>query len=95
MPNITVESKRDILRNMGAELHLVDAKPYSDPGNYQRVSENLAQKLEKETEKTFGLVNLKILQIINSMKKLLQKKYLIKLMEQLMVSPVQLVLVEQ
>ena len=54
MPNITVESKRDILRNMGAELHLVDAKPYSDPGNYQRVSENLAQKLEKETgKKTF------------------------------------------
>ena len=49
MPNITVESKRDILRNMGAELHLVDAKPYSDPGNYQRVSENLAQNLEKET----------------------------------------------
>ena len=54
MPNITVESKRDILRNMGAELHLVDAKPYSDPGNYQRVSENLAQNLEKETgKKTF------------------------------------------
>ena len=54
MPNITVESKRDILRNMGADLHLVDAKPYSDPGNYQRVSENLAQSLEKETgKKTF------------------------------------------
>ena len=54
MPNITVESKRDILRNMGAELHLVDAKPYSDPGNYQRVSESLAQNLEKETgKKTF------------------------------------------
>ena len=54
MPNITVQSKRDILRNMGAELHLVDAKPYSDPGNYQRVSESLAQNLEKETgKKTF------------------------------------------
>ena len=54
MPNITVESKRDILRNMGADLHLVDAKPYSDPGNYQRVSENLAHSLEKETgKKTF------------------------------------------
>ena len=42
MPNITVPSKRDILRNMGAELHLVDPKPFSDPGNYQRVSERLA-----------------------------------------------------
>ena len=25
---------------MGAELHLVDPKPYSDPENYQKVSEN-------------------------------------------------------
>tara|TARA_E500000081_G_scaffold153306_1_gene187364 strand:+ start:783 stop:1781 length:999 start_codon:yes stop_codon:yes gene_type:complete len=54
MPNITVQSKRDILKNMGADLHLVDAKPYSDPGNYQRVSEKLAKNLEKETgKKTF------------------------------------------
>ena len=51
MPNITVKSKRDILRNMGADLHLVDAKPYSDPGNYQRVSENLAQKFRKRNWK--------------------------------------------
>ena len=48
MPNITVPSKRDILKNMGAELHLVDPKPYSDPGNYQRVSERLAKEIEKE-----------------------------------------------
>ena len=47
MPNITVPSKRDILRNMGAELHLVDPKPFSDPGNYQRVSEKLAKEIEK------------------------------------------------
>ena len=54
MPNVTVPSKRDILKNMGAELHLVDAKPYSDPGNYQRVSQKLAIELEKETgKKTF------------------------------------------
>ncbi len=54
MPNITVKSKRDILRNLGAELHLVDPKPYSDPGNYQRVSKELAKSLEKETgKKTF------------------------------------------
>ena len=54
MPNITVPSKRDILRNMGAELHLVDPKPFSDPGNYQRVSERLAKEIEKDRgEKTF------------------------------------------
>ena len=54
MPNITAPSKRDILRNMGAELHLVDAKPYNDPGNYQKVSERLAKEIEKNKNiKTF------------------------------------------
>jgi cysteine synthase A len=48
MPNITVPSKRDILRNMGAELHLVDPAPYSDDGNYQKVSQRLAEKLKQE-----------------------------------------------
>ena len=48
MPNITVPSKRDILRNMGAELHLVDPAPYSDDGNYQKVSYRLAEKLKQE-----------------------------------------------
>ena len=48
MPNITVKSKREILINMGAELHLVEAKPYNDPENYQRISERLAKKIEKE-----------------------------------------------
>jgi cysteine synthase A len=48
MPNITVPSKRDILRNMGAELHLVDPAPYSDDGNYQKVSQRLAEKFKQE-----------------------------------------------
>ena len=48
MPNITVPSKRDILKNMGAELHLVDPAPYSEEGNYQKVSQRLAEKLKKE-----------------------------------------------
>ena len=39
---------------MGAELHLVDAKPYNDPGNYQKVSERLAKEIEsKNNVKTF------------------------------------------
>ena len=50
MPNITVPSKRDILKNMGAELHLVDPAPFSDEGNYQKVSEKLAGKLKKENK---------------------------------------------
>jgi len=48
MPNITAPSKRDILKNMGAELHLVDPAPYSDEGNYQKVSQRLAEKLARE-----------------------------------------------
>ncbi len=48
MPNSTVKSKRDILINMGAKLHLVDPKPYSDSGNYQKVSERLAKEIIKE-----------------------------------------------
>ena len=48
MPNITVPSKRNILKNMGAELHLVDPAPYSEEGNYQKVSQRLAEKLKQE-----------------------------------------------
>ena len=50
MPNITVPSKRDILRNMGAELHLVDPAPFIEEGNYQKVSKKLAEKLKKENK---------------------------------------------
>ena len=48
MPNSTVKSKRDILINMGAKLHLVDPKPYSDPKNYQKISKSLAESIQKE-----------------------------------------------
>ena len=50
MPNITAPSKREILKNMGAELHLVDPAPYSDEGNYQKVSKRLAEKLRKNSK---------------------------------------------
>ena len=48
MPNSTVPLKRNILINMGAELHLVDPRPFSDSGNYQKVSERLAKEIEKK-----------------------------------------------
>ena len=50
MPNITAPSKRDILINMGAELHLVEPAPYSDDRNYQKVSQRLADKLKQEKQ---------------------------------------------
>jgi len=50
MPNITVPAKRDILKNMGAKLHLVNPAPYSEDGNYQKVSQRLAEKLRQEEQ---------------------------------------------
>jgi cysteine synthase len=49
MPETQSQEKKDFLRLIGAELRLVPAKPYRDPGNYVRVSERLAAELA-ETE---------------------------------------------
>lgn len=49
MPRTQSQEKKDAVRLLGAELIEVDAKPYSDPGNYIHVSERLAKELaEKE-----------------------------------------------
>ncbi len=45
MPETQSREKIDFLRMIGADLRLVPAKPYSDPGNYVHVSERLAQEL--------------------------------------------------
>ena len=45
MPETQSQEKIDFLRMIGAELKLVPAKPYKDPGNYVHVSERLAQEL--------------------------------------------------
>ena len=45
MPDTQSREKIDFLRMIGADLRLVPAKPYSDPGNYVRFSERLAQEL--------------------------------------------------
>ena len=42
IPRTQAEEKKDALRVLGAELVEVDPVPYSDPGNYVRVSERLA-----------------------------------------------------
>ena len=45
MPETQSQEKRDMLRLCRAELRLVPAVPYKDPGNYVRVSERLAAEL--------------------------------------------------
>ena len=45
MPDTQSREKIDVLRMIGADLRLVPAKPYSDPANYVRHSERLAQEL--------------------------------------------------
>ena len=45
MPETQSQEKIDFLRMIGADLRLVPAKPYKDPGNYVHVSKRLAQEL--------------------------------------------------
>jgi len=44
MPETQSEEKKSSLRDLGAELSLVPALPYSNPGNYIRVSEKIAKE---------------------------------------------------
>ena len=41
------EEKKNILKNIGADLRLVPPKPYKDPDNYVKVAGRLASKLNK------------------------------------------------
>ena len=45
MPETQSQEKIDFLRMIGADLRLVPAKPYRDPGNYVHVSRRLAEEL--------------------------------------------------
>jgi cysteine synthase A len=45
MPETQSQEKKDTLRLIGADLRLVPALPYKDPGNYVRYSEALAKEL--------------------------------------------------
>src|SRR5690242_13434198 len=49
MPETQSQEKKDMLRLIGTDLRLVPALPYSNPGNYVRYSETLANELA-ETE---------------------------------------------
>jgi cysteine synthase A len=45
MPETQSKEKQDMLRLCGAELRLVPAAPYSNPGNYVRLSETVAKQM--------------------------------------------------
>jgi cysteine synthase A len=45
VPETQAKEKLDFLRMIGADLRLVPAKPFSDPGNYVHVSRRLAEEL--------------------------------------------------
>jgi cysteine synthase A len=45
MPETQSQEKKDMLRLCGADLRLVPALPFKDPGNYIRTSERLAEDL--------------------------------------------------
>jgi cysteine synthase A len=47
MPETQSQEKKDMLRLCGADLRLVPALPYSNPGNYVRYSEALANEIAK------------------------------------------------
>jgi cysteine synthase A len=45
VPETQAKEKLDTLRMIGADLRLVPAKPFSDPGNYVHVSRRLAEEM--------------------------------------------------
>ncbi|WP_145752414.1 cysteine synthase A [Nitrospirillum amazonense] len=45
MPETQSQEKKDMLRLIGADLRLVSAVPYKDPGNYVHVSRRIAEEL--------------------------------------------------
>ena len=47
MPETQSQEKKDALRLIGCELKLVPALPYSNPGNYIRQSQQIAEDLAK------------------------------------------------
>ncbi len=49
MPETQSKEKIDFLRMIGADLRLVPAKPYRDPGNYVHLSRRLAEEIAVET----------------------------------------------
>ena len=54
MNNNQTQEKKDLLRNMGADLRLVPAKPYKDEANFVKVAAKLADELRPSNN--YGVV---------------------------------------
>ncbi len=54
MPETQSKEKIDFLRQIGADLRLVPAKPYKDPGNYVHYSRRLAEETGAVWANQFG-----------------------------------------
>ena len=52
------QEKKDMLKNMGADLKLVPPKPYKDDGNYVKVAGRLADLRVQIIMALYGLINL-------------------------------------
>ena len=52
MPETQSQEKIDFLRMIGADLRLIPAKPYKDPGNYVHVSRRMAEEMNAERGNT-------------------------------------------
>ena len=48
MPETQSQEKKDVLRALGADLHLTPAAPYKDPRNYIRTSERMAEDIARK-----------------------------------------------
>ena len=48
IPKTQTQEKKDMLRLAGADLHEVEAVPYSNPENYVKVSERMANEIGQE-----------------------------------------------
>ena len=95
MPETQSQEKKDALRLIGCELKLVPALPYSNPGNYIRQSQQIAEDLSKTHENGFfGPISLIMLQIKWLILILQDLKYGNKQKVKLMLLLVQLVLEE-
>ncbi len=51
MPETQTDEKKALLKYCGADLRLVPAKPYKDPGNYVKYSGRLAEEIAASSDK--------------------------------------------
>jgi cysteine synthase A len=90
------QEKKDLLRNIGADLRLVPPKPYKDDANFVKVAARLADELRPSNNNgVYGLINLIMLQMLKVITKEPEEKFGNKQKVKWMLLYVHLELVEQ